>query len=168
MITGMQEILKQVLSFILPFTVLVLIPFSIENNLFIKNRWFFLIGLIIIGMGLTAMILTISLFIREGKGTLAPWNPPIKLLTGGIYSHVRNPMIMGVLTVLLGESIAMLSVKIGLWALSFFIINHIYFIMYEEPKLERRFGEKYAEYKKNVPRWIPRIKKLRGHRAGSQ
>jgi protein-S-isoprenylcysteine O-methyltransferase Ste14 len=164
--TGMREILKQILSFILPVTVLILIPFSIENNLSIKNRWFFLIGLVIICLGLMVMILTITLFIREGKGTLAPWDPPKKLVTIGIYNHVRNPMILGVLTALLGESIAILSLKIGLWTLGFFIINHVYFIMYEEPCLERRFGAIYKEYKENVPRWIPAIKKLNRHRSG--
>ena len=164
---GMREILKQVLSFILPVTVLVLIPLSIETNLSIKNRWSFSIGLFIICLGLMVMVLTINLFMREGKGTLAPWNPPKKLLIGGMYSHVRNPMIIGVLTVLLGESIAILSIKIGLWALIFFIINHVYFKIYEEPILERRFGESYKEYKENVPRWIPRIKKRNRYRAGA-
>lgn len=153
----MGGIIKQLFSFILPVTVLVLIPLFIENNRSVKQLWAFLVGIAIICMGLLVMIATITLFIRKGKGTLAPWSPPKKLITHGIYSRVRNPMIMGVLTVLLGESIAILSIKIGLWALSFFIINHVYFIIYEEPNLERRFGEKYEEYKENVPRWIPRI-----------
>jgi protein-S-isoprenylcysteine O-methyltransferase Ste14 len=104
------------------------------------------------------MIITISIFIRIGKGTLAPWSPTKKLVITGIYRYVRNPMIIGVLIVLIGESISILSLKILIWALIFFIINNIYFLFYEEPDLEKRFGNDYKEYKKNVPRWIPRFK----------
>jgi protein-S-isoprenylcysteine O-methyltransferase Ste14 len=104
------------------------------------------------------MIMTISTFIRIGKGTLAPWSPTRKLVIGGMYGYVRNPMIMGVLIVLIGESIAILSLKIFIWAVIFFIINNIFFFLYEEPNLEKKFGAEYQEYKKNVPRWIPRLK----------
>lgn len=115
-------------------------------------------GLFIISIGLYVIIVTISTFIRIGKGTLAPWSPTKKLITGGIYGHVRNPMILGVLTVLIGEAIAILSINIFLWALIFFIINNIFFVLYEEPNLEKKFGNEYLEYKRNVPRWIPRFK----------
>jgi protein-S-isoprenylcysteine O-methyltransferase Ste14 len=47
---------------------------------------------------------------------------------------------------------------LGLIAFLFFAINHVYFILSEEPGLEKRFGQEYLEYKKNVPRWIPRLK----------
>jgi protein-S-isoprenylcysteine O-methyltransferase Ste14 len=104
------------------------------------------------------MTITISTFIKIGKGTLAPWSPPEKLIVGGMYGYVRNPMIMGVLTVLTGESIAILSFNIFIWTVIFFIINNILFVLYEEPNLEKRFGNEYREYKNNVPRWIPRLK----------
>lgn len=104
------------------------------------------------------MTMTISLFIKIGKGTLAPWSPTRKLVIRGMYGHVRNPMIIGVLIVLIGESIAILSLNIFIWTVIFFIINNLYFVIYEEPNLEKRFGDEYQEYKKNVPRWIPRLK----------
>jgi protein-S-isoprenylcysteine O-methyltransferase Ste14 len=72
-------------------------------------------------------------------------------------------MIMGVLTVLIGESLAILSFNILIWALIFFIINNVYFLVYEEPNLEKRFGNEYREYKRNVPRWIPRLKPFTGN-----
>jgi protein-S-isoprenylcysteine O-methyltransferase Ste14 len=153
----MRGIVKQIFSFILPVTVLILIPMYLEKDLSIKHVPAFLMGIFIICVGLTTMILTISLFIRIGKGTLAPWSPPNKLITNGIYRYVRNPMIMGVLTVLIGESIAIMSLKIAIWALVFFITNNVYFVIYEEPDLEKRFGKEYINYKKNVPRWIPRL-----------
>ena len=155
----MRGIVKQIFSFILPVTVLILIPMYLNKDLSIKYVPAFLMGIVIICLGLVVMILTISLFIRIGKGTLAPWSPPNKLITNGIYGQVRNPMIMGVLIVLIGESLAVMSLKIGLWALIFFMINHVYFIVFEEPGLEKRFGKEYIEYKKNISRWIPRIKR---------
>lgn len=154
----MKNVIKQIISFILPITVLILIPLYIERNISTKYTWNLLTGLFIISIGLYVVIVTISTFIRIGKGTLAPWSPTKKLITGGIYGHVRNPMILGVLTVLIGEAIAILSINIFLWALIFFIINNIFFVLYEEPNLEKKFGNEYLEYKRNVPRWIPRFK----------
>jgi protein-S-isoprenylcysteine O-methyltransferase Ste14 len=155
----MKRIIKQISSFILPVTVLVLVPLYIEKDISMKNLGTFFMGIGIICLGLMVMILTISLFITRGKGTLAPWSPTKRLITVGIYRRVRNPMIMGVLTILIGESIAIQSIKIGVWALVFFIVNNFYFILYEEPNLGRKFGEEYMEYKRNVGRWVPRITK---------
>jgi protein-S-isoprenylcysteine O-methyltransferase Ste14 len=157
----MKNVAKQIISLILPVTVLILIPLFIEKNISIKHMVTFLTGLIFIVSGLFMMIVTIASFIRVGKGTLAPWDPPKKLITTGIYGYVRNPMIIGVMTALIGESIAILSLKIAIWAIIFFILNSLYFVMYEEPNLENRFGEEYKEYKKNVPGWIPGIKSFR-------
>ena len=67
------------------------------------------------------------------------------------------PMIMGVVTVLLGESVLTGSWVILLWVVFFFTLNHVYFIVSEEPGLEKRFGESYRQYKQHVPRWIPRL-----------
>jgi protein-S-isoprenylcysteine O-methyltransferase Ste14 len=65
-------------------------------------------------------------------------------------------MISGVLTMLVGESIFLGSRVIAFWAATFFVINNIYFLISEEPGLERRFGAAYREYKAAVPRWLPR------------
>ena len=154
----MKNIIKQAISFILPITVLIFIPLFIEKNIFIKSVPAFVTGLIVMFIGLFFMTLTISTFIRISNGTLAPWSPTQKLITGGIYGYVRNPIIMGVLTVLIGESISILSLNIFKWAIIFFIVNNFYFIFSEEPGLEKRFGDEYREYKRNVRRWMPRLK----------
>jgi len=109
-------------------------------------------------IGVALVVITIRMFIIIGRGTLAPWDPPLRLVTEGIYSHVRNPMISGVLITLLGESLAVGSLGILAWAGFFFLINSAYFYFSEEKGLERRFGEEYIEYKRNVPRWLPRLK----------
>lgn len=154
----MKTIIKNLVSFLLPFTVLILIPHWIEKNITIQYFMTFVVGVIIIIFGLYIMIQTISTFIRIGRGTLAPWSPTRKLITGGMYGYVRNPMILGVLTVLLGESIAILSSNIFIWAMTYFVIMNAVFFIYEEPDLERKFGEEYRDYKKNVPRWVPRLR----------
>ena len=66
-------------------------------------------------------------------------------------------MILGVLIVLLGESVMFYSRAILEWAGTFFVINTVYFFILEEPQLEERFGEDYQVYKKHVGRWIPRL-----------
>ncbi len=154
----MKNVLKQLVSFILPITVLILVPLYIEKDISIKNVPTLLLGLLIMIIGLYAMIKSISAFIKIGKGTLAPWSPTKKLVIAGMYRYVRNPMIMGVLTVLIGESIAIMSMQILIWAGIFFLINTTYFVLYEEPDLERKFGDQYREYKRNVRRWVPRWK----------
>jgi protein-S-isoprenylcysteine O-methyltransferase Ste14 len=152
----MINVLKQIFSFILPITVLVIVPLWIEKDWTADIRLSFFCGSIVILVGLTIMTLCISSFIRIGKGTLAPWSPTKKLVIKGLYRYVRNPMILGVFIVLLGEALALKSQNILLWAASFFVINTIYFIVYEEPDLEDRFGDEYREYKKHVSRWLPR------------
>jgi len=154
----LKNILKQASSLILPITVLILVPRSIESNFNFSLNIVSAIGLALVLAGLIILCINISTFIRFGKGTLAPWSPTKKLVVRGMYAHVRNPMITGVLTVLLGESLLFHSKNIFTWFVLFFIINYVYFILSEEPGLEKRFGAEYLEYKRNVPRWIPRLK----------
>src|SRR5215213_8451950 len=70
-----------------------------------------LVGCLLIGLGLTLVVYTVSLFFQYGEGTLAPWTPTQKLVVRGIYCHVRNPMISGVCCVLLGEALLLGSVS---------------------------------------------------------
>lgn len=111
-----------------------------------------------IALGLTLMYRTISLFATVGQGTLAPWNPTRKLVVQGPYRYLRHPMISGVLSILLGEAALLGSLPILIWFLVFLAGNAIYLPRVEERGLARRFGEDYLDYKRHVPRWIPRLK----------
>ena len=115
-----------------------------------------MIGGLSICLGLLLMVATIRLFVIVGRGTLAPWEPTQKLVVHGVYRHVRNPMISGVLFVLLGESVLTASLPLFWWFLVFAFINATYIPLLEEPGLVTRFGEAYLGYKQNVPRWVPR------------
>ena len=116
-----------------------------------------LAGCALICVGLTLLGKTIQLFAAIGKGTLAPWDPTRKLVVQGPYRHVRNPMISGVLCILLGESVLLGSWPVFIFALLFVTIIHVSFITSEEPGLARRFGEEYLQYRNAVPRWVPRL-----------
>jgi protein-S-isoprenylcysteine O-methyltransferase Ste14 len=107
-------------------------------------------------VGLLLMYRTISLFAREGDGTLAPWDPPRRLVVRGPYRYVRNPMITGVITILIGEAVLFGSPWVLAWAAAFLAINAIWFPRVEEPGLVKRFGSDYEEYRRQVPRWVPR------------
>ena len=148
-------LVRQGFSFVLPIIVLIVVPLIIEPEITLNNLPAFIIGLVIILAGLSLISVSVSAIMRIGDGTLAPWSPTKKLVTSGIYGFIRNPMILGVLIVLIGESISILSEKIFNWTIIFFIINNIWFFLYEEPNLEKKFGDEYRNYKKDVPRWIP-------------
>lgn len=113
-------------------------------------------GALIFLCGFALFAWCISLFARVGKGTLAPWDPTQRLVVVGPYRHVRNPMISGVVTMLIGEAIFDGSRVLAIWAATFVAFNYAFFLGFEEPNLARRFGDDYRRYKAAVPRWIPR------------
>ena len=115
------------------------------------------LGLFFFIVGLCVCWVTVSMFTDYGKGTPAPWAPPKILIVIGLYKYVRNPMMLGVLCVLLGEAVFFLSVGLFLWFLIFVAGSRVIIPLWEEVDLGRRFGEPYFEYKKQVPRWVPRI-----------
>lgn len=151
---------------VLPGTIVVLVPIVIltltKSSKFSPKLtnpsqvlfWFALLAAIM-GIGLSAW--SAKLFIKFGNGTPAPWDPPKTLVLHGPYLYVRNPMITGVLFILLAEAIIFQSIPLAFWMIVFFIGKSIYFTLIEEKSLEKRFGINYQEYKKHVPRWIPRL-----------
>jgi protein-S-isoprenylcysteine O-methyltransferase Ste14 len=120
------------------------------------------IGIVLVAGGLLLFGWCVKLFAQVGQGTLAPWDPTRKLVAVGPYRHVRNPMISSVFSFLLGLALIWGSWVVLAWALLFLVVNHTYFILSEEPGLERRFGNSFRTYKANVPRWIPRSKPWEG------
>jgi len=150
---------------LLPFLAVVALPYWLLSSwAAVDTRWDSVplewfpraVGVALFAGGLALFGWCVSLFARVGQGTLAPWDPTRKLVAVGPYRYVRNPMITSVATMLLGETIIWGSWLIGLWFLVFVLVNHVYFVLSEEPGLERRFGQSYVAYKANVPRWIPR------------
>jgi protein-S-isoprenylcysteine O-methyltransferase Ste14 len=143
---------------LLPGTVTVVIPALFVWAWGANLGWWTAIGAVVIAGGLALFVWTVSLFGSVGRGTLAPWDPTRRLVIKGPYRYVRNPMITAVLTILLGEAALVGSWAILIWAAVFFLMNAVYFSLSEEPGLRRRFGPEYDAYRRNVPRWIPRLR----------
>jgi protein-S-isoprenylcysteine O-methyltransferase Ste14 len=106
------------------------------------------------------LIWTVVLFDRLGGGTLGVGNvmgEPVHLVVRGPYRHVRNPMITGVLCILLGEAAVTASGWLLGWFAIFLTFQLIAIRFWEEPHLVRRYAGEYLDYQRNVPRWIPRV-----------
>ena len=144
---------------LLPFMVTIVVPALIvawtgEARLW----WGSVFGLALLAVGLVLVTWTIRLFATVGDGTIAPWDPTRKLVVLGPYRHVRNPMISGVAFVLAGEAVLLGSPPLALWFAVVVVTHAVYLPLVEEPGLRRRFGEDYALYAANVPRWLPRLR----------
>ena len=97
-------------------------------------------------------------FTFRGRGTPLPTDPPRELVVSGLYRHVRNPIYVSVILILLGHFL-----WFGYWSLLVyaglaFVGTHLFVILYEEPGLRKRFGAAYEDYLSKVPRWFPTFK----------
>jgi protein-S-isoprenylcysteine O-methyltransferase Ste14 len=147
---------------LLPINVVIFIPVLILYFTHFRYAsptvWQSILGCIILILGLTLAIWTMVLFHKIGKGTPAPWDKKEKLVVEGPYKSIRNPMLLSVMLMLLSESIILNSKILLIYTIFCFILNCFYFKFVEEKQLEKRFGEEYIEYRKNVPMWFPRIR----------
>ena len=154
-----MTLLRHLLSILLlPATVTLVVPYYILSSRPFPplNLVATFSGALVILCGLALVVVTVRFFATLGRGTLAPWDPPRHLVVAGVYRHVRNPMISGVVLILFGEALGLLSLPLLAWALGFLALNMTYIPLLEEPMLEGRFGDEYRLYKRNVPRWVPR------------
>jgi protein-S-isoprenylcysteine O-methyltransferase Ste14 len=118
------------------------------------------LGVLLIVLGAAIYFRCAWEFAVRGLGTPAPISPTKFLVTTALHRYVRNPMYIGVLGVLLGEAALFRAVVLLSYATLCFTAAYLFVIFYEEPTLRRQFGESYDEYRRSVPRWIP---KLRAH-----
>jgi protein-S-isoprenylcysteine O-methyltransferase Ste14 len=107
--------------------------------------------------GAALALTTVGLFIFEGRGTPAVFDPPKRFVPHGPYRLVRNPMYVGGVAMLLGLGLYLTSVSMALFAGVAFLLIHTFVVFAEEPGLRKRFGREYDDYCKAVPRWIPHL-----------
>jgi protein-S-isoprenylcysteine O-methyltransferase Ste14 len=148
------KFLKALLAFlVLPGLLIFVIPLTwlwLTGGLQLAQPW----GLALLGLGLIGILWCIRDFYVAGKGTLAPWSPPEKLVQVGLYRFTRNPMyICGVLT-LLGWAVAFCSWFLLIYTLLVVIGFSLRVVRYEEPTLASQFGKEWEEYASRVPRWL--------------
>lgn len=95
-------------------------------------------------------------FARFGRGTPAPIDAPKRLVVRGLYRYTRNPMYLGVLSVILGWAVLFGSLPLLGYAALVASCFHAFTVLYEEPHLAREFGAEYEQYCARVGRWLPR------------
>jgi protein-S-isoprenylcysteine O-methyltransferase Ste14 len=115
------------------------------------------IGALLVLAGLTIVLWCVRDFYVIGKGTLAPWDPPQRLVVVGLYRFARNPMYVGVLTWVLGWGWLLGSPVLAAYTLFLALAFHLRVLAYEEPTLARLFPDDWTRYRRAVPRWRPRL-----------
>jgi protein-S-isoprenylcysteine O-methyltransferase Ste14 len=107
----------------------------------------------LIVLGASVLLRCVWDFFAAGRGTLAPFDAPRRLVVKGLYRFTRNPMYNGVISALIGEAWLFRSLSLWEYAALVFVMFHLFVIVYEEPTLELQFGESFRAYKRAVPRW---------------
>jgi protein-S-isoprenylcysteine O-methyltransferase Ste14 len=114
-------------------------------------------GALLIGAGAAVIANSFVHFAAEGIGTPAPFAPPKRLVVGGLYRYVRNPMYVSIAAAVAGQGLLLGQPKLFV-ALGIGAVPVVAFVrLYEEPALTRKFGAAYEEYRRNVPRWLPKL-----------
>ena len=112
-------------------------------------------ALLFLGAGMLIYFLCVWSFAVTGRGTPAPIDAPKTLVVAGLYRYVRNPMYLGVLSVVAGWAILTAAPVLVLYLMALAGAFHLFVIGYEEPTLRRRFGPAYEAYCRAVPRGLP-------------
>jgi protein-S-isoprenylcysteine O-methyltransferase Ste14 len=152
--------LRALLAFLaLPGVVAFLLPALFASG---ETFHFNLIGAAVFATGLFVLLWCAAAFYFTGKGTLAPWAPPQRLVTVGLYRFSRNPMYVGVLLILLGWALLFQSTALAWYAAAVAVAFHLRVVFGEEPWLARVHGAEWSAYERSVPRWLWRLPRKRG------
>jgi protein-S-isoprenylcysteine O-methyltransferase Ste14 len=115
-------------------------------------------GAVLVGGGALVLSRAFARFVVEGVGTPLPIAAPQHLVVGGVYRHVRNPMYLALGATVLGQALLLGRPVLLLYAAGGAVPVVAFVRRYEEPTLLRRFGDEYEDYRRNVPRWRPRLR----------
>lgn len=123
-----------------------------------------LAGLVILGVGVLMLLHAFARFALEGLGTPAPVAPTERLVVGGLYRYVRNPMYLAVAATIVGQALVLGQPILFVYASAFLVVVWAFVRWYEEPTLRKRFEDEYEEYRRAVPGWWPGRKPWDGPR----
>jgi protein-S-isoprenylcysteine O-methyltransferase Ste14 len=152
--TGDRLLLRSTLSFAaLPGIVAYLVPLVLLRPGGAPPRS---AGLAIAAAGTAVLLTCVRDFHVRGRGTLAPWDPPQRLVRTGLYRYSRNPMYVGVLIVVSGWALAWPAATLWVYAGTIAALFHLRILLGEEPWLAATFGDEWTVYKRSVPRWVGR------------
>jgi protein-S-isoprenylcysteine O-methyltransferase Ste14 len=144
--------LRALLAFVLmPGVVAFLVPALIASRSTLR---FNLVGAAVFTTGTIVLVWCVVSFHVSGKGTLAPWAPPRRLVVSGLYRFSRNPMYIGVLLILMGWAVLFRSTVLVWYAIAIAVSFHLRVVLGEERWLARTHGDEWSSYKRSVPRWL--------------
>ena len=114
-------------------------------------------GAILLVIAVVLLVRAFARFVVEGGGTPAPVAPTERLVVGGDYRFVRNPMYLAVVMAVLGQAMIFSSRALLIYALAVWAIMAAFVRWYEEPVLLERYGDQYQRYRQGVRAWVPRL-----------
>lgn len=146
-----------------PGILLVLVPWLVTGFRLSSDvsNWRVAGCVLVMAGGLVPLLESVWRFIVVGRGSLVPLVPTEHLVVTGLYAYVRNPMYLGVLMVLASQAMLFKSRGLLIELVLAWTAIQLFVRFYEEPKLGRTFGEEYATYRRNVRRWVPRLRAWR-------
>lgn len=112
------------------------------------------VGIVVLAVGVMILGWCVRDFYVLGRGTLAPWDPPRALVVRGLYRYSRNPMYVGVLSIVSGWALGFQSVALGIYAFGLAVLFHLRVVLFEEPFLARTHAVAWKQYSADVPRWL--------------
>jgi protein-S-isoprenylcysteine O-methyltransferase Ste14 len=122
------------------------------------------LGVLLVLAGTAVLLDAFTRFVKEGEGTPAPVAPPSRLVVGGLYRFVRNPMYLAVVLVIVGQALILGRLGLWLYAIGTWLVTAAFVRWIEEPTLHARFGTHYEMYRRAVPAWVPRRRPWRPKR----
>ena len=111
------------------------------------------VGVALLAAGVGVLLHAFARFVVEGLGTPAPVAPTERLVVGGLYRYVRNPMYLAVAATIVGQALLLGQPILLIYAAAFLVVVAAFVHWYEEPTLRRQFGEEYEAYRRAVPGW---------------
>lgn len=117
---------------------------------------FQVVGVALLLAGVAVLVHAFVRFVQEGIGTPLPAAAPSRLVVGGLYRYVRNPMYVALLWAIVGQALLFGQLGPFVYGLLMWTFAASYVRFREEPMLVRRFGADYEEYRRHVPAWFPR------------
>ena len=154
----MGLLLKNLLfTLLVPGTVAVYLPWMIAGRQVPAFGLVSVIGFSLLALGVAIYAWCVWDFATFGRGTPAPIAAPKRLVVRGLYHYTRNPMYVGVLTVILGWAVHFRAAELLSYALVVGTCFQLFIVLYEERHLQRAFGSEYEDYCARVGRWLPRL-----------
>jgi protein-S-isoprenylcysteine O-methyltransferase Ste14 len=147
-----------VFLFLAPGVVAGLVPWLLTRCEVDRELWipFRLAGAVVLAISVGVLLHAFARFVVEGIGTPAPVAPTERLVVGGLYRYVRNPMYLAVVGAIVGQALLLGQLTLLLYASALWAVFYVFVRWYEEPHLARRFGADYDRYREAVPGWLPR------------